>query len=406
MSQSDFGNITSPQPGADFFDNKLEPWRDALHTLHRGNTRPSYVQSGMMWIDDSATPWSLKVFQGSDDIVMGTLDPSTLVFVPSGSVTLEADGVEYDNTLSGLVAENVQDAIDEVVGTKQPLDATLTALAGLTTGANKIPYSTGTDTFGQLDFKDEDDMASDSATAVPSQQSVKAYVDTNGRTNYLQKFSIAAQAETPASVGASATGFLGNAFAQTNGASSSAIVGSSTGHYYHLSTGTASTGRSQLGLEGPFTDRSEFNPSDLTFSLGGIMSLEDLSNGTNRYEVRFGCSTDYGIGISDQNGVFFRYVDNVNGGRWQCVTRSGGVETATNSGIAVAADTAYKLEIHGNATGTSMGFYINGSLVATNTTNIPTITTMKGIGSGIQKAAGSTSRSMYVTTITAESKRP
>ena len=28
-----------------------------------------------------------------------------------------------------------------------------------------------------LDFKDEDNMASDSATAVPSQQSVKAYVD-------------------------------------------------------------------------------------------------------------------------------------------------------------------------------------------------------------------------------------
>lgn len=61
--------------------------------------------------------------------------------------------------------------------TKQPLDATLTALAGLSTGANKVPYSTGTDTFGQLDFKDEDDMSSASDTAVPSQQSTKAYND-------------------------------------------------------------------------------------------------------------------------------------------------------------------------------------------------------------------------------------
>lgn len=34
----------------------------------------------------------------------------------------------------------------------QPSDATLTALAGLATGADKVPYSTGTDTFAQADL--------------------------------------------------------------------------------------------------------------------------------------------------------------------------------------------------------------------------------------------------------------
>lgn len=89
----------------------------------------------------------------------------------------------------------------------QAYDATLTSIAALGTGSGKMLYSTGVDTWAEanitlagrqliddasasaqrttlglgglatLDILDEDDMATNSATRPPSQQSTKAYVD-------------------------------------------------------------------------------------------------------------------------------------------------------------------------------------------------------------------------------------
>ena len=90
MSQYDFGNLSSPLPGATFIDDNLEPWRDALYSMHKGSSQPSYIVQGLQWIDDSVNPWLLKIYDGASNITLGTLNPSTHVFTPSipdGAIT-------------------------------------------------------------------------------------------------------------------------------------------------------------------------------------------------------------------------------------------------------------------------------------------------------------------------------
>lgn len=83
--------------------------------------------------------------------------------------------------------ENYTDNVDDILAANQNQpNMEINAIAAkIGTGASTpaiakilMGNGTGTSSWG-LDFKDEDTMASDSATAVPSQQSVKAYVDNN-----------------------------------------------------------------------------------------------------------------------------------------------------------------------------------------------------------------------------------
>ena len=89
------------------------------------------------------------------------------------------------NILDGVTAttaelnytDGVSSNIQTQLNAKQASNAILSDLAGLSQATNKIPYFSSSSAASLLDFKDEDNMSSNSATAIPSQQSVKAYVD-------------------------------------------------------------------------------------------------------------------------------------------------------------------------------------------------------------------------------------
>lgn len=112
MSQFDFGNLSSPLSGANFIDNNLEPWRDALHSCHSGATRPSYAVNGLLWLDNSnSSLWILKMFQGSTDIVLGSLDPVTNKFTTStqvlNNITANRNPIVTDDSSKGYTGGSV-----------------------------------------------------------------------------------------------------------------------------------------------------------------------------------------------------------------------------------------------------------------------------------------------------------
>jgi len=116
-----------------------------------------------------ATPVIDEDDMSSDSAILPPSQQSTKAFVTSGTVTISNKSIDLStNTLTGTTAEFNTALSDNDFAT----------LAGTETLTNKTLTSPVLNTaISGTAFKDEDDMVSDSATAVASQQSIKAYVD-------------------------------------------------------------------------------------------------------------------------------------------------------------------------------------------------------------------------------------
>lgn len=144
---------------------------------------------------------------------------------------------------------------------------------------------------------------------------------------------------------------------------------------------------------------SSFSPiainSSFRYNAGFKVRVEDLSTGSERYEVWSGFSDANNSVTAITDGVYFRYIDTDSSGRWIAVTESNGTKTEDETDITVAADTDYELEI--SVLGGNAYFYINKVLKSTITTNIPSGTAREtGVACAILKTVGTTARSLYV----------
>lgn len=75
MSQFDFGTIDPTTKSGTALAADLNADRDAMQSLHKGSTAPTYKKVGMCWLDDAANPlWIMKMWDGTDWIQLMVID--------------------------------------------------------------------------------------------------------------------------------------------------------------------------------------------------------------------------------------------------------------------------------------------------------------------------------------------
>lgn len=131
-----------------------------------------------------------------------------------------------------------------------------------------------------------------------------------------------------------------------------------------------------------------------------MIQIPTLATGVQDFCASFGFNDNSAFDANGActDGAYFTYNRAVNGVKWITNTAQGATTTTTNTTSAnIVAGTWYRLTIIVSTSSANVQFYVNGALVATHTTNIPSgAANSTGIMWKVDKTVGSAAVDMYV----------
>lgn len=163
------------------------------------------------------------------------------------------------------------------------------------------------------------------------------------------------------------TTFQGGLTSVVSGGTTTNVVVDGRSGVARLATGVAAAANQRAGITANATAGVSLGQGRAVFYAPCRPSSALFDNVTTTGRATIGFTDVTTTQTTD--GVYFRHDGSTTD--WVAVTRSNSVESVVATGVTVTLGTWYDFWIDINAAGTSALFYINGSLVATITTNIP-----------------------------------
>lgn len=194
-----------------------------------------------------------------------------------------------------------------------------------------------------------------------------------------------------------ASGLSGSRLVETaSGAGAGAAAVASTADRHGIVA--LSTGTTAAGYDGAATSPLSILFGGGQWILEAIVRFPTLSTGAQEYTAHAGFIDT--IGGAQIDGVYFEYDRAAGGDVWRARTTAFGVSTTT-AVSAIVANTWARLDIVVNDGATQADFYVDGELVATHTTTIPSgVGRNTGAGLQIFKSVGATARTLEADRLT------